>query len=194
MPLARHGAEEGVWRRARVLNCCIHLGRNIKQNTGPNSELLSRFWAMRQQRTKESEDSFVDSLRRLHAARPSHFTTSLLNSLDAFLPSKTDCFLKRPMFSAVVEAKRFELTACCPSTPHGIESKLILAEIQSVDDVYENVHSRDNTNTIEGFFSIIKRRVKRARQHSLTSSKRSTSRKQRPLLLVTLQFQASRPL
>ena len=66
------------------------------------------------------------------------------------------------MFSAVVEAKRFDMTACCPSTPHGIGSKLILAEIQSVDDVYENVHSRDNTNTIEGFFSIIKRRVKKS--------------------------------
>ena len=29
-----------------VLNCADHIGRNIKQNAGQNSELLSHFWAM----------------------------------------------------------------------------------------------------------------------------------------------------
>ena len=145
----------------KVLNCCIHIGRNIKQNTGPNSELLSRFWAMRKHRTQVFEESFVDSLNGLHAVRPSHFTASLLKSLDTFLPSKTDSVLKRPTFSALVKAKSIDLTSCCPSTQLGIKAKVILTEIQSVDDVYENVHSRDNTNTIEGYFSIIKRRVKK---------------------------------
>ena len=83
---------------ATVLHCSVHIGRNIKQNAGQNSELLSRFWAMRQQRTAEAEESFVASLRQLHAARRSNFTTSLLNALDTFLPSKTDIFLKRPVF------------------------------------------------------------------------------------------------
>ena len=73
---------------ATVLNCADHIGRNIKQNAGQNSELLSRFWAMRWRRIAAVEESFVASLRQLHAARRSNFTTSLLNALDAFLPSK----------------------------------------------------------------------------------------------------------
>ena len=116
---------------------------------------------MRKHRTNVFEDLFIDSLNRLHAVRPSHFTSSLLKSFDTFLQSKTDSILKRPTFSALVKGKSIDLTSCCPSTQLGIKAKVIITEIQSVDDVYENVHSRDNTNTIEEYFSIIKRRVKK---------------------------------
>ena len=81
---------------ATVLNCAIHIGRNIKQNAGQNSELPSHFWAMRQQMTAEAEESFVVSIRQLHVARSSNFTTSLLNALDTFLPSKKTPFSSVP--------------------------------------------------------------------------------------------------
>ena len=37
----------------------------------------------------------------------------------------------------------------------------VLAELQSVPDIQENVFSRDNTNSIEGYFSIVKRKLKK---------------------------------
>ena len=146
---------------ATVLNCAVHIGRNIKQNAGHNSELRSRFWAMRQQRTAEAEESFVASLRKLHATRRSNFTTSLLNAIDAFLPSKTDPFLKCPVFPSVHRLKSVDLSAFTPTTPTGLRAKQTLVELQSVADVFEDVFSRDNTNSIEGYFGIIKRRLKK---------------------------------
>ena len=146
---------------ATVVNCAVHIGRNIKQNAGQNSELRSRFWAMRRQRTAEAEESFVASLRQLHAVRRSNFTTSLLNALEAFLPSKADPFLKCPVFPSVHRLKSVDLSAFAPTTPAGLRAKQTLVELQSVADVFEDVFSRDNTNSIEGYFGIIKRRLKK---------------------------------
>ena len=39
---------------ATILNCTVHVGRNIMRNAGKRSEILTLFWAMRQRRTKEA--------------------------------------------------------------------------------------------------------------------------------------------
>ena len=46
-------------------------------------------------------------------------------------------------------------------TPPAIRAKQFLTELQSIPDIQENVFSRDNTNSIEGYFSIIKRKLKK---------------------------------
>ena len=176
---------------ATILHCTVHVGRNIMQNTGQHSELLRHYWAMRKQRTKEAEEAFIGALQQLHTSRRSNFTTSLINSLDAFIPSKTDPILKRKRFPSLARLKAVELAAFCPVTPLAVRAKQVLAELQSVPDIQEDVFSRDNTNSIEGYFSIIKRKLKRTRLHLLTSSTPSTSpRHQRwqTLTLLALLF------
>ena len=105
---------------------------------------------MRQQRTAEAEESFVASLRQFHAARRSNFTTSLLNALDAFIPSKTDPFLKRPVFPSVHRLKGVDLSLFAQTTPTDLRAKQTLVELQSVADVFEDVFSTDNKTPPRG--------------------------------------------
>ena len=44
-----------------VLHCCVHLARNIKNNCGQNSDIVSKFWEMRFKRTAEAEAAFVQT-------------------------------------------------------------------------------------------------------------------------------------
>ena len=79
----------------------MHIARNIQHNTGSKSDLLGRFWTMRFTRTEASERAFIDALERLHAAKKSMFTTQLMNSLDSFVPSRTNNALDVELFPEI---------------------------------------------------------------------------------------------
>ena len=81
-----------------ILHCCVHVGRNIVNNTGQNSTLSKLFWKMRYTRTAESEAMFLDALKKLHLSKKTTFSTRLFNSVDSFLPSKIDQDLKRETY------------------------------------------------------------------------------------------------
>ena len=57
--------------------------------------------------------------------------------------------------------KGVDISVFVQTTPTGLRAKQTLVELQSVADVFEDVFSRDNTNSIEGYFGIIKRRLKK---------------------------------
>ena len=71
-----------------VLNCCVHIARNIVKNTGCDSTLASLFWKMCFQRTVESETAFLQYLERMHRAKRTMFTTRLLASTASFFAFK----------------------------------------------------------------------------------------------------------
>ena len=52
-----------------IFHCCVHIARNIRANSGPNTTLHKAFWAMRYKRTKEAEDEFVNPLERFNKSR-----------------------------------------------------------------------------------------------------------------------------
>ena len=135
--------------------------------------------------------SFDDSPKGLHTARPSHFTTSLLKSFDTFIRSKTDSILKRLTFSALVKAKSINLTSCCPAAQLWVKAKVILMELQSVNDVYENVHSGDNANTNEWYFNVIERVMKKNWFSLLGVFEATNFTEPRPLHRETQPFQVS---
>ena len=100
-----------------IFHCCVHIARNIKSNTGCDGGLVSKFWAMRFKRTEEAEEQFISSLRRMHSAKKSVFTSQLLESADTYLPSKVD-----PVLSQYV-SPMFTFPGCCvdglhPQTPN----------------------------------------------------------------------------
>ena len=87
----RHAAQsraisEVFGASVNVFHCCVHVGRNIRDNAGANSELSSSFWEMRFRRTPEAEAHFLETLQRLHTAKRSLFTTHLLQQVDSFFP------------------------------------------------------------------------------------------------------------
>ena len=67
----------------------------------------------------------------------------------------------RKKFPSLARLKAVELSEFCPVTPPAVRAKQFLTELQSIPDIQENVFSRDNTNSIEGYFSIIKRKLKK---------------------------------
>ena len=91
-----------------VIHCCVHVARNIQTNTGMRSGLVKLFWNMRFTRTQESERTFITSLESQHLAKRSLFTTRLLNTLEAFVPSKVDKVLDTDLFPELNPLHNFE--------------------------------------------------------------------------------------
>ena len=65
------------------------------------------------------------------------------------------------MFQSLPPLKVVDLSQFCPVTQREDRAKQILFELQNVPDIHEDVFSKDNTNSIEGYFSIIKSRLKK---------------------------------
>ena len=141
-----------------IFHCCVHVARNMKTHTGPNSTLVTSFWKMRFTRTTESEEQFIDTLNRHHTSKRTVFTFHLVNSLDTFLPSKVDAVLKRPIFPELMAIDGDVLAN--PVASDGVRRAVaILRRLLVVDRVFVDVFSIDNTNTIESFFNVVKGRM-----------------------------------
>ena len=139
-----------------VLHCCVHVARNIIANTGQASTLIRDFWNMRYSRSSESETKFMATLNKVHNTKRSTFTTHLVNSVDSFLPSKVDPFLRRKMLPELGVFSSFDLTGPfirCRSVERVL---FIVNGIMSVDAPEADVLTLDNTNTIESYFSTVK--------------------------------------
>ena len=109
-----------------VIHCCVHVARNIQTNTGMRSGLVKLFWNMRFTRTQESERAFLSSLESLHLAKRSLFTTRLLNTLDAFVPSKVDKVLDTDLFPELNPLRNFETSGVILDSPaKGFASALL---------------------------------------------------------------------
>ena len=141
-----------------IFHCCVHVARNMANNTGQNSVLARRFWAMRYSRTRESETKFLEALNKVHALKRSLFTTHLLHIVDSFLPSKIDPFLKQKMIPELEMFRDIDLTnlvRCGHVTKRVVDMISVLLSVQVEPDIF----ALDNTNTVEGYFSIIKKRL-----------------------------------
>ena len=144
-----------------IFHCCIHIARNIKSNTGCDGGLVSEFWAMRFKRTEEAEEQFISSLRKMHSAKKSVFTSQLLESVDTYLPSKVD-----PVLSQYV-SPMFTFPECCvdglhpPTTELETRAMWVINVLKKVDSKPASILSIDNTNTVESYFNVIKGRLER---------------------------------
>ena len=143
----------------RVLYCCVHIARNIQRNVGPNSRLLSLFWEMRSKRSPESENAFIEYIKGMHSSRASLFTTYLLNSLEAFLPSKIDAALRRERFKAVSLSRSVATSSFLIDTEPKKRAMSVLTIFNEESPLIDNVFKKDNTNTIESYFNVIKGRI-----------------------------------
>ena len=147
-----------------IFHCCVHVARNIANNTGQNSVLARRFWAMRYSRTRESETKFLEALNKVHALKRSLFTTHLLHSVDSFLPSKIDPFLKQKMIPELETFRDIDLTNLVRRghvTNRVVEMISVLLSVQVEPDIF----TVDNTNTAEGYFSSSRRDSHFRRRH-----------------------------
>ena len=142
-----------------IFHCCVHIARNIANNVGQNTQLIKHFWEMRYARTRESEATFMETLNRIHRAKSSTFTAHLINSVDSFLPSKVDPVIKRSLFPELARFRTMDLKGpfdCTQTTKRVLN---VIDTLRCVGDVETDVFSLDNTNTVEGYFSMIKRRI-----------------------------------
>ena len=142
-----------------IFHCCIHVARNIASNVGPNTDLASRFWEMRFQRTPESEARFLEALERLHAARHSLFTTQLLRHVNSFLPSQLDPLLKRSKFSSLTRVRSLNFTNYHAENELKRRAFELLQQLANVKEAETDVFAVDNTNSIESHFNVVKRRL-----------------------------------
>ena len=114
---------------------------------------------MRFQRTPESEARFLDALERVHAARHSLFTTQLRRHVDAFLPSRLDPVLKRRTFPSLMMARSLNLANFHAENALKQRDFTMIQRIAHVEDAETDVFAVDNTNSIESYFSVVKRRL-----------------------------------
>ena len=161
----RHYAQARAIRRVfgdgvHVLHCCVHVARNIKTNMGQNNVLERLFWQMRYKRTGEAEAAFVEALHQVHAAKQSAFTTRLVSSLDTFLPSRIDPLFRHAVFLELLLAKSVDVGRGSGESSACHRARSIIGGLccVAVDEV--DVFSADKTNAIEGFFSMIKQRLR----------------------------------
>ena len=133
--------------------------RNIRVNCGANSALSSAFWEMRFRRTPEAEERFLETLQRVHAAKRSLFTTHLLQQVDTFLPSRVDAALKKTKFPELQAARSLDLSMFHVSCEYHRKALAVLKRMALVDDVELDIFTADNTNVIESYFSVVKRRL-----------------------------------
>ena len=114
---------------------------------------------MRYSRTRESETKFLDALNKVYSSKKSTFTTHLLHSVDSFLPSKIDPFLKQKMIPEIEMFRDIDLTnleRCGHAAKRVVE---MITALLSVKEAEHDIFTLDNTNTVEGYFSIIKKRL-----------------------------------
>ena len=142
-----------------VIHCCVHVARNIQRNTGVRSDLLSRFWAMRYNRTEESERAFIDALERLHSTKRSLFTTYLTTSLDTFVPSRIRDALDIELFPELDALRHFNTAHFVLDSETKTRTVRLLETLNNVGHLQRDVFSLDNTNTIEGYFKTVKSRT-----------------------------------
>ena len=157
---AQRNAIIGVFgENVHVIHCCVHVARNIQTNTGMRSGLVKLFWNMRFTRTQEAEQAFVNSLESLHLAKRSLFTTRLLNTLEAFVPSKVDKILDIDMFPELNALHNFETIGVNFDAPAKRFAYALLDKLKNVGSFQRDVFTLDNTNSIEGYFHGVKSRI-----------------------------------
>ena len=142
-----------------IIHCCVHVARNIQNNMGMRSDLLKLFWKMRFTRTMASEEAFIVSLQRLHTSKRSSFTTRLLNTLEAFVPSKVDQVLDIDIFPVLNTLLNFETCGFNIDSPEKRNANTLLNKLKSLGSFQRDVFSLDNTNSIEGYFHTVKSRI-----------------------------------
>ena len=142
-----------------IFHCCVHIARNIANNMGQNTQLTKHFWEMRYARTGESETKFMETLNRVHNAKRSSFTAHLINSIDSFLPSKMDPVIKKSIFPELARFSAMDLKGPFGEDQHTKRALDVIDVLRCVGVVEPDVFSLDNTNTVEGYFSMIKRRL-----------------------------------
>ena len=142
-----------------VIHCCVHVARNIQTNTGMRSGLVKLFWNMRFTRTQESERTFITSLESQHLAKRSLFTTRLLNTLEAFVPSKVDKVLDTDLFPELNPLHNFETSGVILDSPAKGFANALLHKLKTAGSFQRDVFTLDNTNSIEGYFHGVKSRI-----------------------------------
>ena len=155
----QRGIVQAFGPAVHVFHCCIHVARNIANNTGQSSNLARDFWNMRYARTGESEAKFMTTLNKVHNANRSTFTTHLVNSVDSFLPSRVDPFLKQQLFPELDDFKGLVLRGPFKQSPAVARVLKMVNVLLTVQAPETDIFSLDNTNTIEGYFSTIKGRL-----------------------------------
>lgn len=160
----RHHAQSRAIRSVygkdvNVLYCAIHIARNIERNVGAKSMLRSLFWNMRFERTVEAERAFLDHIEGMRKSKASLFTSYLLNSLDSFLPSRIDHILRYDHYPALSKLKTLSTQSFCFDSEPKKRAMTLLFKLNSIGTFYEDVFKRDNTNTIESYFNVIKGRI-----------------------------------
>ena len=143
----------------RIFHCMVHIGRNIKRNAGTNSALSSLFWRMRSERSEESGRRFLSALRQRHDTKPSAFTTRLLNAVECFLPPMVDDVLKAQIFPQLSDLETMDIAAFDVASVEEHRAFSTLLSLKRLPVFCHDVFSRDNTNVIECFFSVLKRRT-----------------------------------
>ena len=136
-----------------VLHCCVHLARNIKNNCGQNSDIVSKFWEMRFKRTAEAEAAFVQTLEERHRSRPTSFTTELLNLLESFVPSVVHTILRKEVFPELGALHCCDLQRTVTNTDAKRRCFTIIEALRRVAPVETDNFSVDNTNAVDGFFN-----------------------------------------
>ena len=160
----RSFSQKRVLRRAfgcnvRIFHFMVHIGRNIKRNAGANSPLSSLFWRMRSERSEESGRRFLSALRQRHETKPSAFTAQLLNAVESFLPPMVDDVLKARIFPQLGILETIDITAFDVVSVEERRAVSTLLALKRLPVFCHDVFSRDNTNAIECFFSVLKRRT-----------------------------------
>ena len=146
--------------RVKIVYCSIHISRNIARNTGPNSTLLKSFWRMRRERSFSSEECFMKTLLQMHERKHTVFSAALINAKDSFLPSKVDAFITVPLFPSLSRLRQLDLSVFDIETEDRRSAVGVHQMLQRVCAAGDDDVLRDNTNPIEGHFSVIKKRMK----------------------------------
>ena len=122
-----------------VIHCCVHVARNIQTNTGMRSGLVKLFWNMRFTMSEESERAFINALEKLHLAKRSLFTTRLLNTLEAFVPSKVDKVLNTDIFPELNALHNFEPLGVVLDCPAKEFANALLHKLKTVGSFQRDV-------------------------------------------------------
>ena len=142
-----------------IFHCCVHVARIITGNMGPCSSLARDFWKMRYERTSDAEARFMTTLNKVHNAKKSMFTSHLINSVDSFLPSKVDPFLKQKTLPELEVFHSLDISGSLKQCSAIERVVAIVSIIKSIEIPETVVFTVDNTNTIESYFSMLKRRL-----------------------------------
>ena len=108
---------------------------------------------MRYTRTGEAEAKFLETLNKVHNTKRSTFTTHLINSVDSFLPSRVDPFLKQQTFPELEDFHRIVHKGPFKQNSAADRVWAMVNILRTVQAPEADIFSLDNTNAIErGFF------------------------------------------